>query len=63
MMRVRFGLRLRLPLRLFPNAGIFVGKIRESSFDEVAESVELLRAALVFAGRPDWAASLVFEKG
>lgn len=59
---VRFGLRLRLPLGLFPNAGLFVGQIRENSFDDVEESVDLLRAALVFAGRPEWAELLVFER-
>ena len=62
MIRVRFGLRLRLPLGLLPGAGVFVGKIHEGSFEDVEDAVDLLRGALVFAGRPEWADLLVFER-
>lgn len=63
MIRVRFGLRLKFPLGLFPNAGIMVGRMSEDAFEDVAEAVNLLATALVFAGRQDWADLLVFERG
>jgi hypothetical protein len=63
MIRVRFGLRLKFPRGLFPNAGILVGRIDEDAFDEIADAVDILATALVFAGRQDWADLLVFEKG
>jgi hypothetical protein len=59
---VRFGLRLRFPFGLIPNAGVFVGRINEDSFEDIEDAVDILRAALVFAGRPDWADLLVFER-
>ena len=61
-MSVRFGLRLRFPFGLIPNAGVFVGRINEDSFEDIEDAVDILRAALVFAGRPDWADLLVFER-
>lgn len=63
MIRVRFGLRLKFPLGLLPNAGIMVGRMSENAFDDVAEAVNILATALVFAGRQDWAELLVFERG
>ncbi len=63
MIRVRFGLRIKLPFGLFPNAGILVGRISEDAFADVEEAVNLLATALVFAGRQDWAELLVFERG
>jgi hypothetical protein len=40
MIRVRFGLRLKFPRGLFPNAGILVGRIDEDAFDEIADAVQ-----------------------
>lgn len=61
-MTVRFGLRLKLPLGLFPGAGVFVGRINEKGYGDIEYAVGVLRAALVFAGRSDWADLLVFER-
>jgi hypothetical protein len=61
-MSVRFGLRLKFPFALIPNAGVFVGRIDPDSFQDIEDAVDLLRGALVFAGRPDWAGLLVFER-
>jgi hypothetical protein len=61
-MSVRFGLRLRFPFGLIPNAGVFVGRINEGAYEDIEDAVDVLRGALVFAGRPDWADLLVFER-
>jgi hypothetical protein len=61
-MSVRFGLRLRFPFGILSGAGVFVGRINEDSFEDIEDAVDILRAALVFAGRPDWADLLVFER-
>jgi hypothetical protein len=61
-MSVRFGLRLRFPFGLIPNAGVFVGLMSVDGYEKVKDAVDVLRAALVFAGRPDWAELLVFER-
>jgi hypothetical protein len=45
-----------------PGAGVFVGRINEDSFEDIEDAVDILRGALVFAGRPDWADLLVFER-
>jgi hypothetical protein len=61
-MSVRFGLRLKFPFGILPGAGVFVGRINEDSFEDIEDAVDILRGALVFAGRPDWAELLVFER-
>jgi hypothetical protein len=61
-MSVRFGLRLKFPFGFIPNAGVFVGRINEGAYEDIEDAVDVLRGALVFAGRPDWADLLVFER-
>lgn len=61
MKRVRFGIRVQLPLGAFPNAGIVVRRMSEDQERQLSGAVVILRRALEIAGMADIAARIVYE--
>lgn len=59
--RVRFGLRIKLPFGVFPSAGVFVGYMAPDSFAKIKGIYVDLSAALTLAEKPEWASMLIFE--
>ena len=60
--RFRFGVRVRLPFNIFPNAAIFVLNLNAAQSAALVATVRELQGVIELAGYPDIAARLFAEE-